>query len=345
MVKRTYATSRTATRITKRRTMPMRSRPKPKSTKDELERLSRLVTKNTKLSQGAVQRNCQTLKAPLVPTDQNPCCFQADNFYVNPQEDHPGEPLKSYSACRVYQPSFGDAVDHYEPGATEAVGYFCFDHVNGIKTQGYEGGGTQQGDYNTSYWHNANIDFPDTGKYTALYADYRFHLEPHWSGTASTTPPLSHAPKIRLRIDFVKLKKPLTSQLNGVGPFASGTVGTQQMLPGTLAALGFLQTKNMYNPDYFSVIKTTEVFLEPDNQVGHTTYTTSVHLDLGGKTVNQGLTTSNFNPVNSDPLQNVWCIISSTQSNEHVHASDALIWKIDITRQCVWRDPIGSAAL
>lgn len=348
MVKRTYARSSSTTRITKRRTMPMRSRQKSKSTKDELERLSRLVTKNTRLSQGAIQRNCQTLNVPLIPTDQSPVCFQADNFLVidSATAPVPSTVLTDTSAARVYQPTFGDELDAYTPGSTDAVAYFTTAKVNLIKSLGYNApDGTS---YNSSYWLNANKDIPDTGKYVALYADYRIRFFTNYDGTVTATAPRpvdSSCPKSRFRVDFVRLKKPLPQALNGTGPFSTASVGTQLMLPGTLASLGELLTVNMYNPDYFSVIKSQDITLEPTRGTTRTDHTITVHLDLGGKTVNQGETVNNFNPVNTDPLKNVWCIISATQTSPSVHDVTSLHWACDITRHCVWRDTMGSSSL
>jgi hypothetical protein len=324
MVKRSYARSNSSSRVSKRRTMPMRSRPKSHSTKVELERLSRLVTKNTKLSQGALQRNCQTLNEALLIGEYCPACFQADNFL----SVDTNTPLSTSNSCTVYRPGI-DTVSG-EAEAPEVVGYFTRSVVNAIKTTGYT---TAAGDdYPSSYWLSANGDIPDSGKYTALYADYRFSVFPIQGDPVYT----------RFRIDFVRLKKPLPSPLVGVGPF-NGQIGTQQLLPGTIAALGGLMSVNMYNPDYFSVIDTKEFFLDAPHYRTAQEFTCTVHLDLGGKTVNQGETTNNFNAANSDPLKNVWCIISTSQSQDDLITPNHALYKINIARQCVWRDPLGSA--
>jgi len=201
-----------------------------------------------------------------------------------------------------------------------------------------------------SYWDQQNEDIIDTGIafLTSIKLTFRIFCDPDAATQISNK---------RVRIDLFKQRTRALVTPN--------TLGEIQQLPSVNAQSKLFNmatpTLNKFNPEYFTLISTKWVFLNPSKvnnvnkgtgaalkyvtmdvprkYLGRVTQQTTVPDVPGGTDTNGiGWQVRNF-PI----AQRIWCMLSSDDTNTFPSQDPSI--SITCQRYCSWRDGVGSSAL
>ncbi len=274
--------------------------------------------KQLKMSQvGEIQRNFQNLVADfLIPTAKYPLLLDTTDFSCF--RAIPGPGLVAQGA-QVYQ---NDGLGNIIP-------------VSGFNVQDW---------FNNPFWSRQNTDLCDTGKYLPVWAKYTIRIE----GDRALD-------NTRVRFDL------FSANAKAIVPGAGAAPATNVILPSALVHMNDMANPvlNRLNPTYFKRYRTKTKFMnssKTDPNVKGTTaniqyYTFTIHpKKMKYQATSQPdnpqdpspeIQDGNFGPLNIPVDSPLWLMISTDDLT--ATASDRV--KINISRECKWRDGLGSAFL
>jgi len=273
--------------------------------------------KALKMSQhGSMQRNMQNLVVDyLVPTANTPLLLDTTDFSC--YRSVPGGLVAQ--GCQVYQ---NDGLGNILP-------------ASGFNVQDWFG---------NPYWERQNTDICDTGKYLPVWAKYTIRVE----GDRSLD-------NTRIRFDL------FSARAKAVIPGAGVAPASNVILPSGLVHMADMAnpTLNRLNPTYFKKYKTHTMFIN-STKTDPATKGTTGNIKYYSFTIRpkkmkyQGVSQpdnpqdteieiadGNFGPLNVPIDSPLWLMVSTDDLTAAL--SDRV--KININRECKWRDAQGSAYL
>lgn len=311
-----------------------------------INKLSRQVYKLQMASYGKTQQNFHSLTKSLIPTNTKPLCFDLTDFTCVRGPLTAGTPDRRRYGGHVYQHNGAvpqDRVSNWERNAVVL---------------------------DNPYWKQQNFDQPDTSAYLCMNCTYMVDIQT-FGGAANAQGVVlnSGIDNARIRFDIIG-QKPEGVLLN---PGSATGLIESSTLPDTLGHMKHLCEPylNRINPSYFTKYFSKVLYfnstksgtlkgttankmrfsfkLKPNKlctqnqfnpQVGGAIVQYDDVLQIGQQIEIDG---GNFGPLNVNPIQPLWCVISTDWIHDNSSPTRQPYFSVNISRRVVWKDQIGNS--